>query len=311
MEQNWDVLIIGGGPAGLSAAQYAARANLKVLLIEEMALGGQGLTIEKLENYPGLPEPVDGFEFAQNMEKQARNFGAEILNTSVRSLKKTDDTFIVETGKGEFKSLSVIISTGAKHRSLGIPGEDTLSGKGVSYCATCDGPFFRKKRMLVIGGGDAACDEATFLAKLSDNIVIIHRKDRFRAQPAVAQRVLDNKNIEVRFNTIAEEISGESKVEKVRLKNTLTGETSDDEFSAVFIFVGSIPQTSLVPDLPMDEAGYIETDCNMMTSTPGLFAAGDVRSTPFRQIIVSASDGAIASHRAAHYIDALKGQAYN
>ncbi|MBI9103389.1 MAG: thioredoxin-disulfide reductase [Spirochaetales bacterium] len=310
METNWDVIIVGGGAAGMSAAQYAARANLNVLLIEEMALGGQGLTIERLENYPGLPEPVDGFQFSQNMEKQAREFGAEILNTSVRSLTKEGNIFKINTGKGEFTATAVIMATGAKHRNLGVPGEDTLAGRGISYCATCDGPFFRGKKMLVVGGGDAACDEAGFLAKLTDEVVMIHRKDRFRAQPAVAQRVLENEKIDVRFDTVAEEIMGEDKVSKVRLKNVKTNETVTEDFAAVFIFVGSIPQTALVPDVEKDEAGYIKTDEKMMTSLPGMFAAGDVRNTPFRQVITSASDGAVAAHWSAHYIDSLKGQAY-
>jgi len=205
----------------------------------------------------------------------------------------------------------VILSTGAKHRKLGIPGEDAFSGKGVSYCATCDGPFFRNKKMLVVGGGDAACDEAMFLSKLTDRVVMVHRKDRFRAQKAIADRVMENPRIEVRFSTVAEEIQGSEKVDKVVLKNLETGETVTEEFAAVFIFVGSIPQTGLVPDLPKDEGGYILTDQNMCTEIPGLYAAGDVRATPFRQVVVAAGEGAVASHCAAQYIDEIRGQVYS
>ena len=310
MEQNYDVIIIGGGPAGLSAAQYAGRANLKVLLVEEMALGGQGLVIEALENYPGFPEAIGGFEFAQKMEKQARQFGADILTTSVRSLKKEGNLFKLTTGKGDLTAPAVILATGAKHRMLDIPGEETFAGRGVSYCATCDGPFFRNQRILVVGGGDAACDEAMFLSKLSDQIVMVHRRDRFRAQKALGERVLANPKIDVRFNTTAEEILGGDKVKEVILKNTETGETVTEPFAAVFIFVGSLPQTGLVPDLPKDDGGYIITNQKMETSEPGLYAVGDLRATPSRQVVVAAGEGAIAAHCASQYIDEINDEAY-
>ena len=241
MDQNYDVIIIGGGPAGLSAAQYAGRANLKVLLVEEMALGGQGLVIESLENYPGFPEGVGGFDFAQKMEAQARQFGAEILNTTVRSFTKEGNTFKVVTGKGDLTATAVILATGAKHRTLDVPGEAEFSGRGVSYCATCDGPFFKNQKILVVGGGDAACDEDMFLSKLTDQVVMVHRRDRFRAQKALGERVLANPRIDVRFNTTAVEIKGDQKVKEVVLQNTETGETSTEDFGAVFIFVGSRP----------------------------------------------------------------------
>lgn len=310
MKVDKDVIIIGGGAAGLSAAQYAARANLSVMIIEHMAAGGQCLIIGDLENYPGFPEPINGGEFALLLEKQAKNFGAEFLITSANSIKKEGDVFTVETGKGTFTSYTVILSTGAQHRKLNIPGEKEFSGRGVSYCATCDGPFFKNKKMLVVGGGDAACDEASYLANLSDKVIMIHRRDRFRAQKSLADRVLNNPNIEVRFNTELEEIMGDMKVNKVRLLDNKAGKTYEEEMDAVFIFVGSIPQTDLVPDLPKDEGGYIITDQNMETEVKGLFAAGDVRSTPFRQLVVAAGEGAVATHCASQHIDAIKGQAY-
>ncbi len=310
MEVYKDVIIIGGGAAGLSAAQYAARANLNVLLIEEMAAGGQTLVIDDLENYPGLNEPVKGYVFAETMEAQAKKFGAEITLTSVHSVKKEDTVFSVETGKGTFTAYTVIVATGAKHRHLGVPGEKELSGKGVSYCATCDGPFFKGRRILVVGGGDAACDEAMFLSKLSDKITIIHRRDRFRAQKALAERVLNNPNIKVQFNTVLNEIQGENRVERVLLSRTDTGETVTEEIDAVFVFIGSDPQNQLLPEVEKDETGYVIVNDEMQTSVPGLYAAGDLRATPFRQVVVAAADGAIAAHCASQYIDEIRGNAY-
>ena len=306
-----DLVIIGGGIAGLSAAQYGARSNLNTLVIEEMAPGGQALLIADLENYPGFPEPVNGFQFSMDMQKQAQKFGAEFMTATVKGISREKNTFTVETSKETVKAKTVIIATGAKHRHLEIPGEEEYSGKGVSYCATCDGPFFKNKKMLVVGGGDAACDEANYLANLTDKVVMIHRRDRFRAQKAVADKVLRNPNIEVRFNTVAAEINGDdNKVQKVVLSKTDEEKVYEEDFDAVFVFVGSIPQTKLVSHLEMDEAGYIVTDKHMQTSEKGLFAVGDVRDTPFRQLVVSASDGAIAAHFAANYIDDLKGEAY-
>jgi thioredoxin reductase (NADPH) len=310
MQVDRDLIIIGGGAAGLSAAQYAARANLKVMLIEQMAPGGQSLIIGDLENYPGFPEPINGGEFAQLLEEQAKNFGAEIMITTATSLKKEGEIFTVETAKGSFTSYAVIISTGAQHRKLDVPGEKEFSGRGVSYCATCDGPFFRNKKMLVVGGGDAACDEASFLANLTDKVIMIHRRDRFRAQKSLADRVLRNPNIETRFNTVIKEIKGDMKVKSVVLENLETGKQYEEDMDAVFVFIGSIPQTSLVPDLPKDEGGYILTDQNMETEVKGLYAAGDVRATPFRQLVVAAGEGAVATHCASQRIDAIKGQAY-
>ncbi|MFP4180478.1 MAG: thioredoxin-disulfide reductase [Spirochaetaceae bacterium] len=311
MEVDRDLIIIGGGAAGLSAAQYAARANLKVMLIEEMAAGGQCLIIGDIENYPGFPEPVSGAELAELMEEQARNFGTEFLITTVTSMSKEGDVFTVETPKGTYTSYAVITATGAKHRALGVPGEKEFTGRGVSYCATCDGPFFKNKKMLVVGGGDAACDEASYLANLSDKIVMIHRRDRFRAQKSLADRVLNNDNIEVRFNHHIKEIKGTMKVNGVVLENTETGETYEEEMDAVFVFIGSDPQTKLLPkEVKKDEAGYVITDQCMETNIKGLYCAGDVRSSPFRQLVVSAGEGAIATHCASQRIDAIKGEAY-
>ena len=310
MEKHFELVVVGAGAAGLAAAQYGARANLSTLVIEEMAPGGQALLIDQLENYPGILEPVSGYDLAETMWKQAERFGARFESASVEKIEKIGDTFSILTTEGTIEAEAVIIATGAKHRHLGIPGEEELIGRGVSYCATCDGPFFKGKAMLVVGGGDAACDEAMYLAKLSDKILMIHRKDRFRAQKALAERVLSNPNIRVEFNTVAEKILGHGKVEKVLLRNLKTDEVREEPVAAVFVFVGSDPNTKIVPNEVLDETLSMATNERMETSIPGLFAAGDVRASPFRQIVTACADGAVAAHAASQYIDEKRGAGY-
>lgn len=312
MAGEHDLIIIGGGAAGLSAAQYGARANLDTLLVEEMATGGQALLIDGLENYPGIVQPVNGYDFAEGMRSQAERFGAAFITASVTAIRKEGDSFVLSSTEGELRARAVILATGAKHRHLGVEGEERLAGRGVSYCATCDGPFFKGKRIWVVGGGDSACDEAQYLAKLSPQVSMVHRKDRFRAQSAVAERVLSNPSIKVRFNSVLREIRGEKKVESVLVENLLTQEVSEEGADAVFVFVGSIPQSGLAAaaGARLDETGFIATDAKMESSVRGLFAAGDVRDTPFRQIVTACSDGAVAAHSAAQYIDELRGRSY-
>lgn len=308
METSFDLIIIGAGPAGLTAAQYGARANLRTLLIEEGSVGGQSLNITDLENYPGFQNPVSGAELCSNMKVQADKFGSEFLSASVQSISKQDNVFTITTDSGVYSAYTVILATGAKHRKLGAKGEDDFIGRGVSYCATCDGAFFKDKKIIVVGGGDTACSEALFLANLSDKIIMIHRKDRFRAQKALADRVLANKNIEVRFNTTCTAIKGDTKVESaILMENGIQYEQDTD---AVFIFTGILPQNRLAEGVTMDEAGYIVTDSHMMTSLQGLFAVGDVRTSPFRQVVTACADGAIAAHYAGMLVDELKGEAY-
>jgi thioredoxin reductase (NADPH) len=307
----FDLIIAGAGPAGLTAAQYGARANLKVLAIEQLAPGGQALLIDILENYPGISAQKPGFDFSQDLHRQAEAFGAQFITEAVVALRKAGDEFILTLGSGEIRrSLAVIIATGTKHRTLDIPGEDQFYGRGVSYCATCDGPFFKGKKIFVVGGGDAACDEAQYLSRLSSQVVLIHRRDRFRAQKALAERVLRNPNIEVRFNTLMTEIRGDQKVKSVVLEHAGGGEKHEEAGDAVFIFTGTVPQTALVSGVKTDENGYILTDQAMASSLPGLFAAGDVRASPFRQVVVAAGEGAVAAHSAALYIDQIKGEGY-
>jgi thioredoxin reductase (NADPH) len=310
MTAQRDLIVVGGGAAGLAAAQYGARAGLDVLVLEQLACGGQALIIDSIENYPGFSEPVSGFDLSQRMEQQAARFGAEIVNSTVSSIRRDGDAFTVETDRGPFAALAVVLATGAKHRLLGAPGERELAGRGVSYCATCDGPFFKGKRMLVVGGGDAACDEAMYLANLASSVLMVHRRGQFRAQKALADRTIANPKIEVRFHSEVRRILGDAKVSGARLVDNTSGREYDETVDAVFVFVGSIPQTAAVADVRLDEAGYVVTDQRMETSIPGLFAAGDVRSTPFRQLVVAAAEGAVAAHAAGQRIEALKGRAY-
>ena len=306
----YDLIIIGAGPAGLSAAQYGARANLKTLVIENAAVGGQVLNINDFENYPGVFPGVKGNEFIATMTEQAKAFGAEFLTATVSSIDKVKNQFIVKTDKGEQTSLTLVIATGAAHRKLGVPGEKELSGMGVSYCATCDGPFFKNRKVVVVGGGDSACDEATYLATLASEVTMIHRKSSFRAQKAVAERVLSNPKINVKFNTVVKEIKGKYKVEELILENTETGEISTINADGVFIFVGMVPQTDLVEMLPKDEGGYIKTNEKMETAIKGMYCVGDIRSKPFRQVVTATSDGATAAFSAGLYIRELNNEVY-
>ena len=319
-ETNFDLIIIGAGPAGLTAAAYGARANLKTLVIERLSAGGQALVIDVLENYPGNVEQLDdsgkviaapksGYEFAADLHRQAENFGASFFFGDVNSIEK-NDSFSVNLFDGTARTaLAVIIAAGAKPRLLNVPGEKEFQGRGVSYCATCDGNFFKKKKVFVVGGGDAACDEARYLSRLTDKIILIHRRDSFRAQKSLVQRTLDNPNIKVRYSTVIKEIKGDTKVKSVILSNVQTGEVYEEETDAVFIFAGTSPQSSLISNsglkAALDESGYIITDQKMAVNIPGLFAAGDIRAGAFRQVVTAAADGAAAAHYASEYIDAL------
>ncbi len=301
-KEVWDFLIIGGGAAGLTAAQYGARAGLKTAVIETASAGGQALLINDLENYPGLFPTVSGFDFSSAMEKQAKAFGAAFYSANVVSIDKKNGVFYVSAENETFLSKTLLLATGASHKKLDIPGEAELAGRGVSYCASCDGPFFRNKVVTVIGGGDAACDEARYLSTIASKVYLVHRRGELRAQAGVAQKVVENPKITLMLNQSPVRINGNGRVESVLLKNTLTGEETEHKTDAVFIFVGMIPQTSLVEFIKKDSAGYVVTDENMQTSIPGLFCAGDVRSKPFRQVVTAAADGAYAAYGAENYI---------
>ncbi len=310
-EKRYDIAIVGAGPAGLACGQYSARAGRKTVLIEEMAPGGQAMIIDEIENYPGL-EKISGYELAAKFEQQATAFGCEVAYATVNSINRLDDgSFSIDTTDGIFLAPVVVIATGSKHRNLEVPGEKENVGHGVSYCATCDGPFFRNKKILVCGGGDSACQESMYLRKLSDDVTVTHRRDRFRAQASIVKAMQDA-GIKTKMNTTVQSINAgdNGKVNSVTFQNKETGEIYTEEYDGVFIFVGYIPQTQLVPDCEKGEAGFIKTDSHMMTSIPGMYAIGDVRDTPFRQIVTAAADGAIAAHYASEYIDARNNNAY-
>lgn len=299
--EKFDYVIIGAGCAGLASAQYAARGGLSVLVLDLAGAGGQVLQIADLENYPGVFPAVDGATYMMTMQKQAESFGAKIVQAQVLSIDKTGGSFLVKTKKASYEATCLCIATGAIHRNLEIPGEKELSGRGVSYCATCDGPFFRNKKIVVVGGGDSACSEAIYLSTISGDISIIHRRDKFRAQQAVIDKMLEA-GVKPVYDSVVKSINGQGRVQSVTIENVKTGEQSVLSTDAVFIFTGMLPQTDLVEMLPKDPSGYILTDENMETSVPGLFAAGDVRSKPFRQVVTAVSDGAIAAHVASERI---------
>lgn len=303
---SYDYIIIGAGVAGLASAQYAARSGLKTLVIDLSIPGGQALQIVNLENYPGLFPAIGGMNFSEAMKNQAESFGAEIIQTTVLSIDKVQNQFIVNTSKEKYICYALCVATGAHHKRLEILGEKEFEGRGVSYCATCDGPFFKQKQIFVIGGGDSACDEAMYLSSLSDKITLVHRRGKLRAQQAVAERVLSNEKITVQFNSVVKEIKGDDKVKSIVLKNTETNEETELPTDAVFIFVGMTPLTELVPMLQKDSEGYIQTNDKMETAMSGVFAAGDVRAKSFRQIVTAVSDGAIAANTAFHYISTVK-----
>ena len=297
-----DVLVIGAGPAGLSEAGYAARAGYRTMAIDAMAPGGQLMLIDDIENYPGVPT-TKGYQLAESLQNQAESFGVEIAFNGAKSIRKEGNRFHVETEDGEIVAKAVIAATGASHRHLGAKGEEQYAGRGVSYCATCDGPFFRGKRIVVVGGGDTALTDALYLAKLSDDVTIVHRRDAFRGQQVLVDRV-KNSNIKLRLSRNVVEVLSEDqkKVTGVKLDN---GDVIDTD--AVFIFVGIQPNSDMFKGfVEMDRAGFIATDATMQTSVPGFFAAGDVRTTQFRQVVTATGDGAMAAHMADHYIQNLK-----
>lgn len=303
LSEAFDFIIVGGGPAGLTAAIYAANAMMKSLLIEKEILGGQMNLAALIENFPGFPEGISGFDLGQRMHQQAIKFGLNSVNAEVKTILLEDGIFKVRTSDGDFLSHTILVASGAKHQKLGVPGEDKLLGKGVSYCAVCDGALFRNKPVAVIGGGNSAVNEALYLSKFVSHLYLIHRRDALRASALLQQRVLANPRIKVLWNTVVEEIQGDDRVKELKLHNSKTGKTTPLEVSAVFVAVGYIPNTDFLRGfLALDEAGSIRTNEMLETSVPGVFAAGDVRRNSPRQAIVAAGEGAYAALQA----DALR-----
>ena len=295
-----DILVIGCGPAGLSAASYASRAGYNVLAIDSLAPGGQLLYIDEIENYPG-EEKTSGYALAESFERQAVSFGVKIEFWEAKSIRKENGRFFVETNGEEVIAKAVIFASGARHRHLGCPGEEEYQGKGISYCATCDGPFFKGKRIAVVGGGDTALTDALYLSKLGSEVHIIHRRNEFRGQKVLQDRVMAKDNIHLQLGKTVERINGDDK----GVTSVLLSDGTELLVDAVFIFVGIIPNSELLEGFAELEKGFVVTDNAMETSVPGLFAAGDVRTTPFRQVVTAAGDGASSAHSADEYIQNL------
>ena len=299
---QYDIIILGSGPAGLSAAIYAQRARLSTLLIEEKPLsGGQILDTYEVDNYPGLPG-ITGFEMGQKFRAHADRLGAEVVNAQVLSVRLDGEKKIVTTQKGVYEAKTLIIATGAKHRRLGIPGEDKLVGMGVSYCATCDGAFFKGKTVAVVGGGDVALEDALFLARGSEKVYLVHRRDQVRGAKILQEKVKEASNIEPVLDSVVTEIKGEGQVSSILLSSK-NGESRELEVQGVFIAVGIEPNSSAVKDLvAQDAGGYIVAGEDTKTSVEGVFAAGDVRTKQLRQVLTAAADGANAVTSAEKYI---------
>ena len=303
-----DLIIIGSGPAGLTAALYAARADLAPLVFEGAQPGGQLMITTDVENYPGFPDGIMGPELMDQFRKQAERFGARLLQTDVTKVDFSSTPFTVFTGADPHQARSVVIATGAAAQWLGIPGEERLTGRGVSACATCDGFFFRDKRLIVVGGGDSAMEEALFLTKFASHVTVVHRRDQFRASAIMANRVMEHPKITVRWNSAVEEIFGEAGVESVSLVDTVDGSKETMEVDGVFVAIGHKPNTDIFAGiLPMDEKGYLKLAGNGTTATsiPGVFAAGDAADSRYRQAVSAAGTGCMAALDAQHYLESV------
>jgi thioredoxin reductase (NADPH) len=303
MATEYDILIIGAGPAGLAAGLYAARARRKTLLIEKNVTGGQIALTAVIENYPGIDE-INGFDLGQAMQAQAEKYGMEVSYASVSSIKPQEDgRHLVTTDEGEYLARAVIVTAGADYNRLNVPGEERLTGYGVSYCATCDAAFFKDMDVAVVGGGDSALDEGLFVTRYASNVTVIHRRDSLRAGAYLQERAKNTPNMHFIWDTVVESIDGEKEVTSAHLKNLKTGEESDLPLAAVFIFIGHSPNSSILEGLvEMDAGHHVIVNDWMETNVPGIFAAGDIRANAARQVITSAGDGATAAIRADHYI---------
>lgn len=303
-DNRFDAVIVGGGPAGLTAGIYLGRGGWRALMLEREVTGGQAGVTNNIENYPGFPEAIDGPDLAVRMEEQAVRYGLELRYDQVTRLELDGPVKRIHTASAELQASTVILAMGAKPRKLNVPGEQQFEGRGVSYCATCDGNFFKGRPVAVVGGGDTAAEDALVLARLCPSVTLIHRRDSLRAQRILVKRIAETPNIQVLWDTVVEEVTGDKLMEKVRVKNLKTGQTQELAIPGLFVAVGSVPQNQLVKDqLDLDAEGRIIADPRtMQTRIPGVFAAGDIRDTPLRQIVVATADGALAATSAERYL---------
>jgi thioredoxin reductase (NADPH) len=304
----YDCVIIGGGPAGMTAAIYTGRAKLKTLILEEKAIGGEIVVADIVENYPGFPKGISGADLTAAMEEQARSFGAEICEVGARGIEFDGENKIVNTTDDRrISAKTVIIAAGTENVKLNVPGEKLFTGRGVSYCAQCDGAFFRDKEIIVVGGGDTAIGDAIFLTRFAKKVYVVHRRDKLRAEKILQERAFSIPTIEFIWDSVVTEIKGRKTVEAVTIKNLKTGNIFTKKIDGVFIFIGTKPNTAFVKDIiALDENGYIITNEDMETNQPGIFAAGDIRAKTVRQVATAVGDGAIAGSSVQKYIERLE-----
>lgn len=306
-----NVIIIGSGPAGLTAALYTARANLNPLLFTGNEIGGQVSITNEVENYPGFPEGLTGPQMVEKFQKQAERFGARFEYAEVTEVDFDAEPFLVKSYDNEYEAKAVVIATGASARKLGVPGEVEFTGRGVSYCATCDGFFFRDKDVIVVGGGDSALEEGVFLTKFASHVRVVHRRDQLRAGHTLQERAKRNEKIEFVWDTVVTEINGDGAVESVRVENVRTGEVSTLETEGVFVYIGHYPNSQLFKGkLEMDDHGYLITNRRTHTNVPGVFAAGEIADPIFRQVVTSAGEGCKAALEVEKYLAVLEDRAY-
>jgi thioredoxin reductase (NADPH) len=303
---------MGGGPAGLTAGIYAARSGLRAVLIEEKVPGGQPTTTERIENFPGFPEGIEGPMLMERFREQAAGLGLEMrLFDPVNGVEDGNGLITLHTDEGDVTTHAVIVASGHRAAPLGVPGEEEFHGRGVSYCATCDGAFYKDKTVMVVGGGNAAVEEAVFLTRFASKVYLVHRRDRLRATQAEQDKAFANPRIEFVWSSELREVVGENKVVGARIKHVETGEERVIPVDGIFMYVGNIPSTDAVKGLlQLDERGYVLTEDGLQTSRPGIFAAGDVRSGSIKQVIVAAAEGAMAAMQAQRYVEKLRGTAY-
>ncbi|MEC3673221.1 thioredoxin-disulfide reductase [Bacillus velezensis] len=306
-ENIYDVIIIGAGPAGMTAAVYTSRANLSTLMIERGIPGGQMANTEDVENYPGF-ESILGPELSNKMFEHAKKFGAEYAYGDIKEIVDGKEYKKVKAGSKEYKARAIVISAGAEYKKIGVPGEKELGGRGVSYCAVCDGAFFKNKELVVVGGGDSAVEEGVYLTRFASKVTIVHRRDKLRAQSILQARAFDNEKIDFKWNKTVKEIHEENgKVGRLTLVDTVTGEEEEFKADGVFIYIGMLPLSKPFENLGItNEEGYIETNAQMETKVPGIFAAGDIREKTLRQIVTATGDGSIAAQSVQHYVEELE-----